>query len=358
MEFIHSLKKKADGKRLYLLVFLLILFLSISFSNISVYHRLGLANYLISTFGSMTVLGMIIYLHINYSITQLLRKKRYSLFVLLSIGLLILQFLLSSLVGYIIRLNSLEMPFLSAFSHPSIPFFRWEKVYALPLAFSSLFILFISYLLYIAFEWVDQKLTIQNLHIEKQQAENKFLKNQLNPHFLFNTLNNLQGLVLTDNQRASQALIRLSDFLKYMVYESDAPLIQLQKEIELIKDYLELERLRLDNTKTIDLQIQVNTPRNQIAPLLFLPIIENGVKHGLNAFATEAYLFVNISQQEETITLKATNSFNRSIPAHPGIGLTNLKRRLEMQYPGQYEWDTEQTESTYTTTLKILLNEA
>src|SRR5687768_15675009 len=114
MELLKLMKEKSRGKPFYLLLFLSILFLSISFSNISVYHRLGITNYLISTFSSLLILVFIIYVNVYYSIPQLLRKKRYYQFILTGIGLTLFHFITSSFVSYIIRINSLETPFLKA----------------------------------------------------------------------------------------------------------------------------------------------------------------------------------------------------------------------------------------------------
>jgi LytS/YehU family sensor histidine kinase len=229
--------------------------------------------------------------------------------------------------------------------------------FILVITFSTIRIAFLAYLLYVAMEWIDQKFSIQELELEKRNAENKYLRNQLNPHFLFNTMNNLNGLILTDQKLASESILRFSDFLQYMVYESTEELIPLEKEIQLISDYLALERLRADKKKKIDLLIEVENLNYKIAPLLLLPLVENGVKHGLNVVEKNAFLLIKISQTADVLSVVVSNRKTTIDKKNQsGIGLENLGKRLQLQYPQTHELSFRDEAEEFNASLKVKLN--
>lgn len=227
----------------------------------------------------------------------------------------------------------------------------------LTLLFTGLRISFLAYLLYLAIEWINQRFSIQELELEKMEAENKYLRNQLNPYFLFNTMNNLHGLILTDTKLASASFFRFSDFLQYMVYERGEDIIPLEKELRMVIDYIELERLRAYQKKIIQTDIEVGNRDYQIAPLLLLPLIENGIKHGLNVVEDRAFLRVSILQQGQVLDVTVENSKGAPIRKETkGIGLKNLKRRLELQYAGAHQLCFDEGAATYKVHLKIQLH--
>jgi LytS/YehU family sensor histidine kinase len=206
-------------------------------------------------------------------------------------------------------------------------------------------------------EWIDQRFSIQELELEKSKVENRYLRNQLNPHFLFNTMNNLHGLILTDTKLASESVLRFSDFLQYMVYESAEDFIPLEKEIQLVKDYVALERLRADKKKEIEIDIQITDPNYKIAPLLLLPLIENAIKHGLNVVEQGAFMKVQIKQQQLFLNVCVTNSKRSNAPKDgEGIGLANLKRRLELQYKNAHELHLREDAEVFKMELKLQLH--
>ncbi|WP_287442807.1 sensor histidine kinase [Algoriella sp.] len=195
-------------------------------------------------------------------------------------------------------------------------------------------------------------LEIENINIEKD-----FLKAQLNPHFLFNTLNNLYGLVLKKDQSASEVILNLSDLMSYTLYESNTDKVLIEKEVDFISNYFQLEKMRYNSTKQIELFIQKTENLNHvfIAPLLTFTFIENAFKYGLKS----NYPFLNLKL---TITPDLFDFFiendveeNRSEDEFGGIGILNIQKRLTLLYPNQHQLLIENSENKYTIHLKINL---
>lgn len=174
---------------------------------------------------------------------------------------------------------------------------------------------------------------------ESLRSELLLLKNQLHPHFLFNTLNNLYSLTLYNDKTASKVVLRLSELLSYMLYECNSEHINLTKEIELIHNYIELEKIRFNDRVNIETDITTDMSELQIAPLLLLPFIENAFKHGVSSNSEKASINILLKTENDTLIYEVENSLpkeanqdkRRSI-TH-GIGLQNIKKRLNMLYP-------------------------
>lgn len=189
--------------------------------------------------------------------------------------------------------------------------------------------------------YLDQK-AAQKLQQEKLEAELKFLKAQIHPHFLFNTLNNLYALALKKSDKAPEMVLKLSDLLNYMLYECNADRVSLKKELELIDNYLELEKLRYGKNIQIEFIKNGNFNGLTIAPMLILPFIENAFKHGLSEKLDSSFVKIIASVNEENFNFQVINSNSASAKNRvsdgykEGIGLKNVKRRLELQYKDDY----------------------
>jgi LytS/YehU family sensor histidine kinase len=178
----------------------------------------------------------------------------------------------------------------------------------------------------------------KDLESDKVSAELAFLKAQINPHFLFNTLNSI--FVLTaGNDQAHQAVYNLSKMMRYVLYETEGKQTTLHKEIVFLEEYLSLMRLRLNDNIKVTFGVQDALPDANVAPMLFLPLIENAFKHGISGTAYSAISF-DLQQTGNAITFTTTNQLFASQPTlseeSSGIGLTNTRRRLELLYPGKY----------------------
>jgi sensor histidine kinase YesM len=339
-------QKEKLKQRLFVLFWLTFL-LSLSFELSTIYLQSGLLHYTIIVTGRIVCIAAIIYANLNFFIPKLLRKNKYFLFVLALFASAGLLYMVSALFNYLLNILG-----------GKVQVFPSGRSYIFVIVFSTIRIAFIAYLLYVAMEWIDQKFSIQELELERRNAENRYLRNQLNPHFLFNTMNNLHGLILTNTKLASESILRFSDFLQYMVYESTEDLIPLEKEIQLIKDYVALERLRADKKKNLELTVEVEDLSYRIAPLLLLPLFENGVKHGLNVVEENAFLKMQITQTGNLLHVTVSNSKVKTTKGEQnGIGLKNLKKRLQLQYPQAHELIFSDEVEVFNASLKITLDE-
>ena len=195
-------------------------------------------------------------------------------------------------------------------------------------------------------QWYFNQQTNQRLAQENLQAELNFLRAQIHPHFLFNTLNNLYALTLKKSDKAPEVVLKLSDLLNYMLYECNQPKASLSKELELIHNYTELERLRYGDRLHIETKINGDPSSIQVAPMLVLPFVENAFKHGISESATNTWIKIEINifdqhlqiivdNSKETVTTKDEKGYRE------GIGLKNVRRRLELIYPEKYELEIE-----------------
>lgn len=198
-----------------------------------------------------------------------------------------------------------------------------------------------------------QLLEHRNMHNELQ-----FLKSQINPHFLFNTLNNIYSLSLKKSDLAPEMVLKLSDMMRYMLYECNARRVSLKKEITYLQNYIELESIRFKNRGTIKLTLEILEDEElQIAPLLFVPFLENAIKHGVNQQIENAKVSMSLKVQNGAVEFCIKNNKNiKSVNGPGGIGLVNVKRRLNLIYPKAHELEIQDLKKFYIVSLKINLN--
>jgi LytS/YehU family sensor histidine kinase len=202
----------------------------------------------------------------------------------------------------------------------------------------------------------------QQLLQEKLTAELQLLKSQVHPHFLFNTLNNLYSLTLTKSDQAPEIVMKLSGLLRYMLYECNTQKVPLLKELSMLNDYIELEKLRYGPRLDMSVSIRGELENKQIAPLLLLPFVENSFKHGASEMLDQAWINLDIAVKADTLKLKLVNSKpDSSLPltqknSHSaGIGLMNVKKRLALIYPGLHELKLTGEEDTFIVNLGLIL---
>lgn len=173
----------------------------------------------------------------------------------------------------------------------------------------------------------------EQMEREKLASELRFLRQQTNPHFLFNTLNNLYGLARRNDPRTSESILRLSKLLRFMLYETQDARIPLYKEIKWMEDYLALERLRYGDRLTINADIDLIPPDRMIAPLLLVPLLENAFKHGASESQENPFVELRVNLEGDRLRVTISNSTEQKVQASDGIGLRNLKRQLAVLYP-------------------------
>lgn len=214
-------------------------------------------------------------------------------------------------------------------------------------------------------KWAEERANNQHLLNEKLAAQMELLKSQVQPHFIFNTLNNIYSLSFTNSNLASEMIYRLSGLLSYMLYDSKKEMILLEKEIEYINHFIKLQQLRFGNRLDISLNVYSGLEGAQIPPLLVLPFVENCFKHGIDNNLDKSWItidFTTTSQKE--LKIKIENSIcdskncGQKDEENSGIGIANVKNRLEIIYPNQHSLKIMQSENSYLVVLKIPLLKA
>ena len=190
------------------------------------------------------------------------------------------------------------------------------------------------------------------------EAELTWLKHQLNPHFLFNTLNNISSLTQINPDKAQESIGQLSDLLRYALYDSESEKVQLSSEIEFMDNYIDLMALRCNELTTVEKEMEAPSRPVEVAPLLFISLVENAFKHGINA-RYPSFVRVSMKMEGDDLVFVCDNSrFEKQGTDRigSGIGLENMKRRLELLYPGRYTYEQDATDDTYhvKVTLKAL----
>ena len=197
----------------------------------------------------------------------------------------------------------------------------------------------------------------RNLQLQKENLESKLelLKSQIHPHFLFNTLNNLYSLTLTQAKEAPTVVTHLSDLLRYILYECNEKTVPLKKELEALKKYVELEKIRYGNRIDVSFVYSGEVEKVWIAPLLFLPFVENSFKHGTSKMLDQCWVNLNIHAGKDSISFNLINSVSEQKGGETagGIGLENVKNRLALLYPDSYELSISQAEEIFNVRLLI-----
>lgn len=216
--------------------------------------------------------------------------------------------------------------------------------------------LIITSILLLLILWIfEQWKWLKTLKTEKTNAELELLKNQINPHFFFNTLNNLYGLTVEKSDKAPEVVLKLSNMMRYTIYEGKKEIVPLKDEIKYLKDYIELHQLRYQ--KSVDITFEHSLDKDyEIAPLLFIILLENALKHGMESLTQDAYIHIDLKAEDSLVVFEIANNFETStIEKIQGIGLENLKRRLKLIYPKRHRLGIVQSTKVYSAVLNIEL---
>jgi two-component system LytT family sensor kinase len=194
---------------------------------------------------------------------------------------------------------------------------------------------------------------------ERLKSELSFLRSQISPHFMFNLLNSLVSLARKKSDLVEPALLKMSDLLRYMLYEKDDKKIALEREIEYLKSYVELQKLRFGESIKIDFKIETYNPNTTIEPMLLIPFIENSFKHGVG-LVENPFIEIYLRNEKKTLNFSVSNKYNNEFTEQKdqssGIGLQNIKRRLALLYPKNYHLRISQDENIFKADLEINLN--
>lgn len=290
----------------------------------------------------LLIAGLIL-LNFKVLIPRLLEKNKIALYIIGNIVIIVLYTVL----------RSANQQYWDAQVWPDEPmtlqsYFHWNFLYAV-------WFLLISTMLYYTQKWTEQKQQVKNIQISQLQTELKYLRAQVNPHFLFNGLNTIYGSIDKTNQQARNVLLQFSDLLRYNLYEADVDWVELEKETQYIQNYVALQRARSNSNLVIQLDIQIENPSAQIAPLLFMPFLENAFKFSSRDDNRTNQIRITLHQQGNTIRFSCSNSFEDIDQPGGGIGLTNVTRRLELLYKDRYTLTIEKEQGLYSVQLNLLL---
>ncbi|MDF2188148.1 histidine kinase [Paraflavitalea sp. CAU 1676] len=194
---------------------------------------------------------------------------------------------------------------------------------------------------------------------EKAEAELNFLKSQINPHFLFNSLNAIYFLIDKQNTTARQTLLQFSDLLRYQLYDCNAPVIEIEKEVAYLQDYIRLQQLRKDHHYDVNVAVDAGVRGFSITPLLLIPFVENAFKHVSHHPDQPNFVHVSMGRENGSFLFQVENSketHQRTTEPPGGIGLNNVKRRLELLYPGKYELQIDNNDTTFKVALNLHLS--
>jgi two-component system LytT family sensor kinase len=290
------------------------------------------------------------YFNVQFTIPKLLYQKKYITF-----GLMLLAGIVA---GAILRVP-LAM-------YLNKHFFLVDKPQPLPskIFLNSLVNIFVWVICIVAAKVIIDKIRFQNYvaGIEKEKIKNEldFLKAQFNPHFLFNSINSIYGHIDKKNTDARNMLLTFSEMLRYQLYECNVESINIEKEINYIKNYVALQQVRKEESLIVKLNINDNVKGFTIAPLLFIAFIENAFKYVSNNDAKENRVEISLCGNGNNIHFQIFNTkeINNTAPIkHKGIGIANVKRRLELLYPGKYKLNIGDAADTYEVTLNLQLHE-
>ncbi|MGD8426322.1 MAG: histidine kinase [Balneolaceae bacterium] len=197
------------------------------------------------------------------------------------------------------------------------------------------------------------------LEREKMESELKFLKSQINPHVLFNNLNNIYSYALEKSEKVPEMLLRLADIMRYMLKDGNDRFVTLDKELNYLNDFIELQKIRLEGRGKVEFSVEGNAAPYQIAPLLLVAFVENSFKHSMRSEVENIFIRINIRIANDTLHLYVENTFsdadNGTQSQETGIGLQNVRKRLELMYPDKHSLEIEQKDGRFVVQLSLNL---
>lgn len=289
----------------------------------------------------------------EYTIPFVFRKRKVIIYnILLGILLLWVHVMFYSYGGYAWRELGIRLHIYT----PLATFKSLDKLLENQMAYSMGSVFFFGIIRHI-YNYVRLKQAQQQLRIEKQEAELNYLRSQTNPHFLFNTLNNIYSLSRDKSDVAPESILRLSKILRFMLYETTGKFISVEKELKIVDDYLSLEKLRYDESLRVNLNYDVEDMKQSLPPLLLMPLVENAFKHGVSETRSNPFVDIHLSIKNRQLMFVVENS--TEVTREEGaikenIGLSNLRRQLELLYT-DYSLSIQHVDSKFVAVLKINL---
>lgn len=343
-------------KKLKILAHIVLWIISVIFLSF-LFHFYG-ESYSVSLFIKSFVINfvfaIIVYINLYFLLPLFLKTKKYIYYIFWLVFFLtalsiILQFLFIFPLKGVFSGNNYQVDF-----NPNL-----HSAYF----FSALFYVIVTTFFKLIKDWIsfqDVNLRLAKIEQQKLEAELATLKSQLNPHFLFNSLNNIYSLSLTKSEKVPVLILKLADLMRHIIYDSKENYIGIEKELEFVNNFIELQRIRTSEKTTIKFEIIGQIPSAKIAPLLFEPFIDNAFKHGLPGNEANDYIEITFKFiPEKKLFFHIKNNFNDSFSKKQnktGIGLENVKQRLKLLYqPEEFKLEIHKSMNIFSVELELLL---
>jgi len=315
------------------------------YTRINLLPVVGWGNVLLEVLIRNLLLAIVIYVHLEVLIPKLQQRKAGIYFF--SVLLLI--------VGYVVVKNAhdaylygkvLDMTRQGSFMANT--YYNFSIV---------VFYLAFSVALHLSKAWYFQRQRLQQIEVEKLNTELAYLRSQINPHFLFNSLNTIYFQIDKQNTLARSSLSQFSEMLRYQLYECNGKEISIEKELNYIQNYVDLQRQRKDDNYKIDFEVGTDVRNFTLAPLLMIPFIENAFKYVSHYTDRKNEIEITIHRKGNSFLMRVSNTCDRIEKSERGgIGLANVKRRLELLYPDRHQLDIRETDDRFLVTLNVTLN--
>lgn len=300
--------------------------------------------YLLLSIGLSTVLIILFYLNYFFLIPKYLLTKKYWLYALLLFLAIVIAFIVSAATFFFSDFNPKKL----AETNPVV-----EKI--IPVIIINAILLWILFIV-LSILWAVYN-RLKQTESEKLSAQIASLKSQINPHFLFNTLNNIYATAIDTSPKAADMVDKLSEMMRYTMKDTQQDYVLLEDEINYINNYIELQKIRLDRSVKLEYESLENVPALRIAPMLLIPFIENAFKHGVNS-EQKSHISIEITMNKAEFQLSVVNNkvnVQKDIGERSGLGIENTRHRLNLIYPSKHLLVIDDTEKEFAVSLHINL---
>ena len=306
-------------------------------------------------FPKVIVIIILFYINYFYLVPEYLLKKSVLFYILVSLGLLAISVFLNNHFYEPKFPNNFFFNRIRPRGFMIMPYYKLFLNLGIPYVISAILRMYV--------EWKRNENLRLSVEKENIKSELQFLKAQLNPHFLFNSLNTIYALSVKKSPDTSEAIVDLSELMRYMIYEADKDLVPLNKEIDYIKSYIQLQRLRLSDSENVSLKITGEDRGRAVPPLMFISFIENAFKHGISQEIEVGTIQIVLQANKNEIYFEIENSKpllkkSHSIKQYDSIGLENIRKQLEILYDkNNYTLNIKEDNDTYLVSLKLINHE-
>lgn len=291
------------------------------------------------------------YLNVYYLMPKFVYKRKFTSYIIVTVCVIFIMVLLKySLTSLLISQNVWR-------EGPET--YSFTVNYAITMMLGEFYVMAFIAAIKITIDRMRENKRITELKKKQLETNLRFLRSQVSPHFFFNTLNNIYGLTLQKSEKAPEIVLKLSELMRYLLYDTKKPLQDLTKEINCVNNYLDLQRIRYGNSMHTSISIKGDIENKKIAPMMLIPFIENCFKHGADTVMEDFYIKINFTIKNNFLFFKVVNPITKKEPEKKkkgGIGIKNVKKRLELGYDKKdYNLSIEKTNSLYIVELKLKL---